>query len=120
MADGGIDTKRYHFDFNNGEKAVLAQVMILKDSYHIYLTSPESDGAMSNLSTAMNTRFDAMPTATQLFMSENVTADAWSTSIGQKMAKRLKAQVFVSCNLDASHEGIIHSLEQELMKILSR
>jgi len=114
----GISTKRYQFDFNNGEQVVLAQVMLLKDSYHFYLSSPDSDGAMSNLSTAMNTRFEVMPTSTQLFMSENVAADAWGASIGQRLAKRLKAQVFVSCNLPASHEGIIQSLEQQLMKVI--
>jgi hypothetical protein len=118
MVECGIDTKQFQFDFNKGEQVVLAQVMFLKDSFHIYLTSPSSDHAMSNLSAAMSTRFEPMPISSNLFMSESVTADAWGTSIGQKLAKRSNAQVFVSCNLSAEHEGIIQELEQELMKLL--
>ena len=113
-----IETKQFQFDFNKGEQVVLAQVMILKDSFHIYLTSPSSDHTMSNLSATMNTRFEPMPITSHLFMSQNITVDSWGASIGQKLAKRSNAQVFVSCNLNASHENIVQELEQELIKVL--
>jgi hypothetical protein len=116
MADRS--TKRYQLAFSGGE-TVFVQIMPMKGSYHIYLTSPEMGSAMQNLVCAIQTPYDPMPSATSLVSSEDVQADSWATSIGQKLAKKLKVQMLVSCNLPATYESIFPHLELELLKLLS-
>lgn len=81
-----LETKRYQFDFNGGEHVILAQVIFMKDSMYLYITSSDSDSCMMNMSAAMNTRFDTMPIVSHLISSENITADSWGTSIAQKVS----------------------------------
>lgn len=124
----GIARRQFIFEFNGGEHIVIASIMCMEKSYHVYLSTPgrsEQAGTgagghmLGNLSASMKTRYDHMPIVTQLINSDNAVNDEWGISIGQKLALRLNAQMFISCHLPSSYECIIQCLEQELIKTLS-
>lgn len=118
MGDAKDDSIKYQLDFAGGE-AICMQISPMKGSYHIYLTTPQGNVAMKNLVCAIQTPYDSMPSATTLIPSHDAISDSWATSVGQKLAKRLKVQMFVSCNLPDSYESIVPQMELEILKLVS-
>ncbi len=107
------------FDFEEGEYRVLAQITQLQGTMHVYLTAAEHGTRLDNLTVAMQTPYEELPLTTSLMTSEDVQNDAWSVSLSQKLAKRLKSQLLVSCSLPTHYECIYALLEKELIKALS-
>ncbi len=119
MSEEGIRTRQLRFEFNGGEHVVLAMVTCMEKSMHIHLTCPGSGSRLDNLSASMQTRFEHLPVVSQLMSSQNIVTDMWGCNIGQKLALRLKAQMFVSCSLPEHFEPIMLPLESELFKALA-
>ena len=71
------------------------------------------------MTVAMNTRFDNAPISTTLVTSDEEMKDGFSDSIGQKLAKKLDAQVFVHCSLPQSYQFLVPVIEQELCSKLT-
>ncbi len=115
----GVITRQLRFEFNGGEQVVLAMVTVMDQSLHLHLSAPGNGGRLDNLSASMKTRFEHLPVVSQLMSSHNIVTDNWGSSIGQKLALRLKAQVFVSCSLPEQFEAIMLPLELELAKALA-
>ena len=103
--------KRFVATFD--DKIVTIQATIMKETYRIWLGSPDSGSiSLSNMTVSMNTRFDSLPLTTQLLSSGEEVQDSWSESLSQKLAKKLNAQVFVHCSLPASYDDILSKLEK--------
>ena len=106
--------KRFVATFD--DKIVTIQATIMKETYRIWLGSPDSGSiSLSNMTVSMNTRFDSLPLTTQLLSSGEEVQDSWGESLSQKLAKKLNAQVFVHCSLPATYDDIISKLEKELL-----
>jgi len=119
MSEEEVRLESLSFSFDKANLVVLCQVTAMKNSLYVYLTVPDGPQLMNNLSAAMGTRYDTMPISTHLIPSNDNVCDQWGESVGQKLAKRLKAQVFVSCNLTPDFEPIMQELEINLIKEMS-
>lgn len=109
----------HRFSASFDDKVVLIQLTVMKNSCQIWLGSPDTGTvAMNNVVVSMNTRFESLPLTTQLISSGEESQDSWGESLSQKLAKKLNSQVFVHCSLPSSYEGVIFSLEQELLQRL--
>ena len=114
---GGV--RRFQLDFNNGESTVYAQILPMRGSYHLYVTSAPDGAKMENLVCAMQTPYDTMPASTHLVDSENFQTDQWAISLSQKLSKALQTQMLVSCSLPQGFESHYPYLELELLKLLT-
>ena len=109
-----MESKRFVLTFED-EKVVLVQATVMKDSCQLWLGSPESGSvSLGNMTVAMNSRFEDAPISTTLVNSGEEIQDSFSDSIGQRLANKLNAQVFVHCSLPQSYQSLISSLEVEL------
>lgn len=88
--------KCHAFSVNVGDKAILYQVLQLKESLFIFINE-KNNLSLDDLSLAMRNRFETLPISTQLF--GNFTNDA-SKSIASRACRKLNKCVYVSCNIE--------------------
>jgi len=108
-----------------GGLVVLCQLLVLEGGCcHVWLGSPETGVAMNNLALSIQTRFEPMPLTRMILpaaggddVGHEVSSDDWATAVSRRMAKRLKMQVLVSCNLPASADfsELLDGIEQRLV-----
>jgi len=114
-----MSTQRtFTLDFNHGNSLVNVVVQKFEGSIHVSLSSPTTGPNLENLICAMKTPYSDMPSAASLFCSESVHCDEWATSVGQKLARRLKVQMLVSCSLSPQYDTLFPHIEIELLKLL--
>lgn len=111
-----VSTERLTLDLG-GERLVLVQAILMDKCMHLWLGCPGAS-EMSNLSTAMMTKFEPMPLTTLLVSSEGGDGggEEWGAAIAQKLAKRLNIQAFVSCVLPPTYEEVLCDIEMQLIK----
>ena len=108
-----------------GGLVVLCQLLMLEGGCcHVWLGSPETGVAMNNLALSIQTRFEPRPLTRMILpaaggddVGHEVSSDDWATAVSRRMAKRLKMQVLVSCNLPASADfsELLDGIEQRLV-----
>ena len=98
---------------------ILVNIMLMENSCYIWVGGPESTLEMPNLSAAMQTKYESMPICSHLLSPDGDGGGDWGGGIAQKLAKRLKGQLFVSCALPPSYEEAIPELERALLTMLT-
>ena len=108
----------------DGGRTVLVQLTLMDKCCHVWLGSPETGVAMNNLALSIQTKFEPMPLSRVVLpagekddVGQEIGSDDWATAISCRMAKRLKMQVLVSCNLPATadFEELLTAIEQRLV-----
>ncbi|XP_005095654.1 proteasome assembly chaperone 4 isoform X2 [Aplysia californica] len=75
------------------DKTVFFKVMRLTDSFFVWVGL---EPHLSNMAVAMPAKYGSVPSCSLLFGNKS---DLSSTSLAQKLAKKLSKQVFVSCTV---------------------
>ncbi|MCJ8750028.1 hypothetical protein PDJAM_G00194190 [Pangasius djambal] len=92
------------------EQMVHFHVLKLTGGFFLWVgTSP----VLSNLAVSMNSRFDSMPLST-LVLGDS--SDTTPTSLGQRLTKKTKKQVFVSYNLPVTDSNLTLLVENRIKK----
>ena len=92
------------------------QIMHLADCYWIWVGTGSSP-CLANLSTAVQTRFDAMPLATTVVGSDLNEGPG----MAQRLSRRLGKMIFVSCDFKGVEQehGLAAYIERQLLARLS-
>ena len=93
------------------EVRICGQILVMQGSYLIWVGS--ANASMANLDVAMCSDMDAIPVTSTLLGSGT---DGVGRSISQRLALKLKAQVFVSYNLPTSMPHLQDAVEKKLFE----
>ncbi|XP_077389844.1 proteasome assembly chaperone 4 [Festucalex cinctus] len=92
------------------EQTVHFHVMKLSGGFFLWVGSSP---LLSNMAVSMSSRYDSMPLST-LVMGD--PSDTSLNSLAQRLAKKTKKQVFVSCSLPTSDSGLSLLVEKRIKK----
>lgn len=90
------------FQLELENRVIFYQVIKMKDSLYIWIGN-KNNPLLSNLSLAMQTRYDKIPLATKLLGEE---LDTTSRNIACRLSKRLNKVVYVSFNVEESNFNV--------------
>lgn len=103
------------------EKAIRLNLFVMNKSCYIWI-GPDGDDSPSfgSLVTAIQTRYEPMPTSKTLLSAEGEGQDeSIETGISQRLCRKFKIQTFISYNLPPSFETERVLLEGHLVRICS-
>ncbi|KAL6046265.1 hypothetical protein QOT17_022308 [Balamuthia mandrillaris] len=106
--------KIHNFSDEFMDTPIYFQVTCLQDSYLIWMGTclPR----LADLCVAVPTRYDTLPSASTL-LGEGYVSD-FSSVLAQRLAKRLKGMVFISCNTDQRFAELEVFMERRLVQEL--
>eukprot|EP00802_Teleaulax_amphioxeia_P027018 Tamp_28233.p1 GENE.Tamp_28233~~Tamp_28233.p1 ORF type:complete len:141 (+),score=32.31 Tamp_28233:295-717(+) len=103
--------REHHFQDVLHEVRVCGQIIAMKDCYMIWIGS--GNPSFANLDVAMCSNLDSMPVTSSLMSSGT---EGVGSSLSQRLAMKLKAQVFVSYNLPTSMPNLQEAVEKTLFE----
>ena len=100
-----------------GGASVAVQLIKGDGCVHVWLGSDEmSQCSLNNVVTSIQTRHDPMPLSRPLVTTEPEDDDM-ATQLAQRLAKRLKMQVFCSCSLPPKF-AFLSGVERQIVSFL--
>lgn len=113
----GMAIHRLEVTFESGA-SVAVQLMKGDGCVHVWLGSDEiNQCSLNNIVTSIQTRHDPMPLSRPLLTTETDEDDDLATQLAQRLAKRLKMQIFCSCNLPPSF-ALLSGVERQIVSFL--
>lgn len=112
---------RLEVSFESGS-SVAVQLMRGDGCVHVWLSSGDNERggshcSLNNVVTGIQTAYDSMPLSRPLLSTETEDDDDLATQLAQRLAKRLKMQVFVSCSLSPKF-ALLSSVERQIVSYL--
>ena len=112
--------KRLEVSFADG-RVIYVQLTVMEKCFHVWLGSGETPRNLNNVVQAIQTKFDPMPLTRPIVSTDSqdvqvgVTNDEWASILSQRLAKRLKQVVLVSCSLPPKFDELLSSVEQQIV-----
>ena len=91
---------------------VLFLVYQMKESLVVWIGC-QNDPSLKELSLAMSTNYEKTPTPIKLFGS---VSSITSQALAVRLSKKLKKQVFVSCNVPEEDQAFLTCVEKRLVE----
>ncbi|KAG8463070.1 hypothetical protein KFE25_001843 [Diacronema lutheri] len=99
----------------NEERAVHLHAIRMAESY--YAWAGDQGGRMDGLAVAIQTRFEQMPSSRELL--DTARDNGAARGMATRLAKRLRAPVFLSVSVEPLDDEIALFVERELLSLLS-